>query len=337
MGSDTTQPNKRRKTSTSNNPSSRDYTAKFSQEWRRIIRHRAHALKHDLESMYRMAIRLAAPEVVLYIASQVPLPESTFEEDCALQTLGPSSGGGFGGEKEQGDDDWVCPGYTTQFSFEHRGYEGVNVVYEAFGKHYDNVKNNSKKREKFVLSSASRVLDMRPEEIYASPHGNLQAKIQKRWPLKCGVDGRQSKLQKTEGKKRKSEGTSAEGRRYDAKSAHLDTDSCNNGRGTNGLMGGSDDGPITPASLFKLYADKCDAKAAYKQLRQLHKDRQDRRKQRWREREKRPERRLDRSARKSKLWQCWSASDFEEGKTRPLSRKLRRRKRVKDFLIGASG
>lgn len=115
----------------------------------------------------------------------MPLPESTFAEDCALQTVGLS-----GSSVARGDDDWVCPGYTTELSFEH-GYEGVNVVYEAVGKKYDNMKKMKKK--KFVLSAESRVLDMRTSKIYSSPHGDLQAKVQNRWPLKC-CNRKQSKL-----------------------------------------------------------------------------------------------------------------------------------------------
>jgi hypothetical protein len=76
-------------------------------------------------------------------------------------------------------------------------------------------------------------------------------------------------------------------------------------------MSDGDGGPITPASLLQLYAARCDANAAYKQLKQRLSDRETGRKQRWRDykREKRQDPDMDMSRRKSRLWQCWTASD----------------------------
>lgn len=151
MPSEAKHPAKRRKTSHKMPKPSRSLnTAKFSDEWRRIIRQRASVLKHDMRALYRTVVEDATPEAVLGLAAQIALPESTLQEDAAMQS--PPSG-------------WLpaaAPSGSTM-----PGYDGTRVVDEPFWKQW------RKGEKKTGFQARSPLLDMCPEEIYSAQYLRL--------------------------------------------------------------------------------------------------------------------------------------------------------------------
>ncbi|KAK3181238.1 hypothetical protein K4F52_007514 [Lecanicillium sp. MT-2017a] len=296
MPSEAKHPAKRRKTSHKMPKPSRSLnTAKFSDEWRRIIRQRASVLKHDMRALYRTVVEDATPEAVLGLAAQIALPESTLQEDAAMQS--PPSG-------------WLpaaAPSGSTM-----PGYDGTRVVDEPFWKQW------RKGEKKTGFQARSPLLDMCPEEIYSAQYLRL-TREQRTRPKPSPSPPRSS------WKRRKDQD-------QDQRTADADSDSGTDSEVGEEDGSGLDarskfnavffaPAPVTSAHLLQLHAVKADAKAACNRLDRGLKSQSAARRSRWKTWKRSrcrgkghvpPTAAAAAPARRpSRLAQCWSASDAD--------------------------
>lgn len=271
-------------------------TAKFSDEYRLLLRQKARTLKYDMWALFQTMVALAEPEAVLEMAALVPLPESTYEEDVALENAA----------------EW-------QLSDRGRipGYDGINMVDEPCWKSRDKIECQ--------VVAPVEAHDLRQMDLYSAEHLRQPISVRRKKPLLLAYFGKPAVSCERKRGRADDTGDDAdvdcceeeEDEQVDEENeadedAKLYEATYENLVKFNRAFFNRE--PLSGTELLEMYFIHLGAGATCKTLTRTLKDRREVNRTRWRswKRCKRNVFGLNSPMRKSKLSQCWLASEVQD-------------------------